>query len=171
MRTLKYLGIAIVFVAASIIVLAARNSSDDLRRDLLVKVITFAVNSGHYQPADINDKFSEKAFTLYIERIDYSKRFLLQEDVDQLSEYKKKLDDAMRDIDFEFLDKSIEIINKRTVEAKVFYTDILSKPFDFTIDEEYEYDADNLNFVRTNQQLKERWRKSLKYWRITHIWE
>ena len=170
-RILKYFGIAVLFVAASIIVLAAHNSSDDLRRDLLVKVISFAVNSGHYQPGDINDKFSEKAFKLYIERVDYAKRFLLQEDIDQLSEYEKELDDAMKEIDFEFLDKSIEILNKRTIEAKVYYTDILSKPFDFTKDEEYEFDADNRDFVKTNQELEERWRKSLKYETMARLYD
>jgi len=170
-RSFKYFGIALFFVAASIIVLAARNSSDDLRRDLLLKVISFAVNSGHYQPGDINDKFSEKAFSLYIERIDFAKRFLLQEDIDQLTAYKKKLDDAMRDIDFEFLDKSIAILEKRTEESKDYFTDILSKPFDFEIEEEYEFDADNLEFVKTKQELKERWRKSLKYETMARLYD
>ena len=55
----------------------------------------------------INDDFSEKAFKLYIERIDYGKRFLLQEDVENLSKYKKELDDAMKNIDFAFLDLSV----------------------------------------------------------------
>ncbi len=170
-RSLKYFGFALLFVAASIIVLASRSDSDELRRDLLVKVISFAINGGHYQPGDINDKFSEKAFGLYIERVDYAKRFLLQEDIDQLSEYKKELDDAMRDIDFEFLDKSVTILEKRTIEAKDYYSDILSKPFNFELDEEYEFDADNLTFVKTQKELKERWRKSLKYETMARLYD
>lgn len=162
-RSFKIFGVALLIFAGSLIVLSSQNSSDDLRRDLLVKVISFAINSGHYEPGDINDKFSEKAFKLYIERIDYTKRFLLKEDIDQLAVYEKKIDDAMRDIDFEFLDKSVELLNTRTLEAKGYYEEILNKPFDFKEDETYEYDADNLDFAKTKAELKERWRKSLKY--------
>ncbi|MBE9492232.1 MAG: carboxy terminal-processing peptidase, partial [Bacteroidetes bacterium] len=162
-RPVKFLGVALLFIVAGFIVLASRSSSEELRRELLLKVISFAVNSGHYHPGDINDEFSEKAFSLYIERIDYAKRFLLQEDVDKLAEYKKELDDAMREVDFEFLDKSVAILNKRTEEAEDYYTDILGQPFDFDIDEDYEFDADKIEYVKSKQELKERWRKSLKY--------
>lgn len=170
-RSFKFFGIALLFVAGSLIVLASRSSSDDIRRDLLLKVISFAVNSGHYQPGDINDKFSEKAFSLYIERIDYAKRFLLQEDVDELAKYKKELDDAMRDINFEFLDKSVVILDDRTMEAKDYYAEILNKPFDFELEEDYEFDADEIEFVKTQQDLKERWRKSLKYETLARLYD
>jgi len=170
-RSFKYFGIALLFIAGSLIVLASRNNSDDLRRDLLLKVISFAVNSGHYHPGDIDDEFSEKAFSLYIERIDYAKRFLLLEDVNKLGEYKKELDDAMRDIDFEFLDESITILNKRTAEAKDYYTEILNKPFDFEMEEEYELDADKIGYVKTKLELKERWRKSLKYETMARLYD
>lgn len=169
-RSVKFFGVALLFIVASFIVLASRSSSEDLRRELLLKVISFAVNSGHYHPGDINDDFSEKAFSLYIERIDYAKRFLLQEDVDKLAEYKKELDDAMRDVDFEFLDKSIAILNNRTEEAEDYYTDILGQPFDFEIDEDYEFDADKIEYVKSKQELKERWRKSLKYETLVRLY-
>ena len=170
-RSFKYFGIALLFLTGSLIILASNSSSDELRRDLLLKVISFAVNSGHYHPGDIDNEFSEKAFNLYIERIDYAKRFLLQEDVDQLADYKKELDDAMRDIDFEFLDKSIVVLDKRTLEAKDYYTDILKEPFDFSADEEYQYDADQIDHVKTKQELKERWRKSLKYETMVRLYD
>lgn len=170
-RSFKVLGIVFLFVAVSIVFLAARSSSDDLRRDLLVKVITFAVNSGHYNPGDINDKFSEKAYDIYIDRIDYTKRFLLQEDIDALSVYKKELDNAMQEVDFEFLDKSVAMLNMRTDEAKDYYKDILDKPFNFNKEESYEYDADNIEFVKTKKELKERWRKSLKYETMARLYD
>jgi len=170
-RSFKVLGIVFLFVAVSIVFLAARSSSDDLRRDLLVKVISFAVNSGHYNPGDINDKFSEKAYDIYIERIDYAKRFLLQEDIDALSVYKKELDDAMQEVNFEFLDKSVVMLDLRTEEAKEYYKDILDKPFDFNKEETYEFDADNIEFVKTKKELKERWRKSLKYETMARLYD
>ncbi|MCD4729634.1 MAG: hypothetical protein K8R74_03465, partial [Bacteroidales bacterium] len=84
-KNIKVLGLVAVILAASVLFIASRSSTDDLRRELLLKVISFALNSGHYEPADLNDDFSVKAYQLYIDRIDYTKRFLLKEDVDLLS--------------------------------------------------------------------------------------
>ncbi|MCD4730163.1 MAG: PDZ domain-containing protein, partial [Bacteroidales bacterium] len=87
-----------------------------------------------------------------------------------MAEYKKELDDAMRDVDFEFLDKSVVVLNKRTEEAKGYYSDILSQPFDFDIDENYEFEADKIDHVTSKQELKERWRKSLKYETLVRLY-
>ncbi len=172
MRLLRISGLAVVLISISIIVLAFRGSdTDDLRRDLLFKVIHFAVEKGHYEPGDINDDFSEKAFSNYIEMVDYTKRFLLQEDIKALSKYKNDLDDALLDVDFEFFDLSVDILNKRVDESQKYYRDILAKPFDFEKDENFEADAEKREFATGKKELKEFWRKSLKYETLTRIYD
>ena len=159
-----------VILAASVLFIASRSSTDDLRRELLLKVISFALNSGHYEPADLNDDFSVKAYQLYIDRIDYTKRFLLKEDVDLLSKYKKELDDAFMDVDFEFFDESVRILNIRTEEVEDYYKEILASPFDYDKNEKYEFDAEKLNYAKSKDELKDRWRKSLKYETMTRLY-
>ncbi len=94
LKNIKIFGIIAVLVAASILFISSRSGSDELRKDLLLKVVSFALNSGHYEPAELNDDFSEKVFNLYIDRIDFSKRYFLKEDMNVLSKYEKKLDEA-----------------------------------------------------------------------------
>ena len=48
-------------------------------------------------------------------------------------------------------------------EAALIYKDILSKPFDYSIDETYAGDPDKIKFPATDAERKESWRKSLKY--------
>ncbi|MEZ5197214.1 MAG: hypothetical protein R2764_12675 [Bacteroidales bacterium] len=170
-RIIKVAGFTILAVAISLWVFASRSDSDELRRDLLLKVITFAINSGHYHPGEIDNGFSEKAFDFYIDNIDYAKRFLLKEDVDRMAKYRNELDDAFLNIDFEFLDLSTSILDKRTLEAKDYYTDILSHPFDFSVDEKYEYDVDKIDFAKNQKELKERWRLSLKSEILSRIYD
>ncbi|MCD4698529.1 MAG: carboxy terminal-processing peptidase [Bacteroidales bacterium] len=167
---LKLSALAVLLLSVSLIVLAARSNGDELRRDLLLKVVSFAVNTGHYNPADINDDFSEKAWGLYIDRIDYAKRFLLQEDVDKLAAYKLDLDDALEEVDFEFFDLSVEILDKRINDSENYFQDILKKPFDFEKKEFYEYDPEKREFATDKKELKERWRLSLKYETINRIY-
>jgi len=169
LRNIKFLLIGLLLISVSFLFIASRSNTDDLRRDLLVKVITFAINTGHYDPGEINDEFSEKAFDLYIERIDYNKRFLLIDDIVEMSEYKKQLDDEMNDVEFNFFDLSVKLINKRVNDAEGYYKDILKETFDFDIEETYEYDYEKKNYASDKSELKERWRKSLKYETLTRL--
>lgn len=166
-KLFRIIAIPVLIISITIIVFASRTGdqeeSGDMRRTLLLKVITFAIKTGHYDPGRIDDEFSKKAFKLYIDRIDYSKRFLLKEDIDKLSEYKTKLDDAMMEDNFDFLDLSSQILNNRTTEAEEYYKEILENPFDFKIDEKVEVDAEKRDFAKSKDELKEVWRLSLKY--------
>lgn len=168
-RKIKLPLIFAILISVGFLLLGSRFGEGEQRRDLLIKVVAFAVDNGHYDPGDINDEFSEKAWDLYIERIDYAKRFLLQEDVDKLKEYQKELDDAFKEADFEFFDLSNGMLDKRTQKCEVYYKDILDKPFDFSIDETYEFDPDKREFAADIKALKERWRKSLKYETMTRL--
>ncbi|MBC8487561.1 MAG: carboxy terminal-processing peptidase [Bacteroidetes bacterium] len=168
-RNIKLVAIAVLLIFASLLFISYQSSTDDLRRDLLVKVVSFAINSGHYHPGDIDDDFSVKAYNLYVERIDYAKRFLLKEDVEKLSKYKTELDDEMKNNDFEFFDISVSILNKRINESESYYKEALEKPFYFEKDEYYEFDPDKKYYAANKTELKERWRKSLKYETLTRL--
>lgn len=171
-RSFKLFGVAIVLLLSiSFLVVGSRNNNDELRREMLIKVINFAVNNGHYNPMELNDAFSERAFDLYIKRIDFSKRFLLQEDIKKLSEYRYQIDNAILNMDFELLDLSVKILDVRTKEAENYFRDILKSPFDFEKEEFYEFDADKIVFAESKKSLKDRWRLSLKYETMNSIYE
>jgi len=165
MRYIRFSIIAAALALTTIFFCAFRGSDDtsELRKDLLIKVISFAIDNGHYHPGNIDDDFSEKAYDMYIDRLDYSKRFLLEEDVDQLSKYRNELDNALREADFTFFDLSVEMLGERITEAQGYYQSILAKPFDFEKEENYEFDSDKKEFAKNKKELKERWHQSIKY--------
>lgn len=170
-RYFKLGGIALLISVSSFLFIAFQNNTEDLRRDILLKVISFAISNGHYNPGEINDDFSEKAFALYIERMDFGKRFLLQEDIEKLSKYKKELDNAMNDVNFEFFDLSVSILDKRTIESEAYCKEILSHPFDFTANDKVEIDAKKLDFAKDKNELKGRWNKLLKYETMNSLYD
>src|SRR5690606_19957278 len=55
----------------------------------------------------------------------------------------------------------------RMEEAKEIYSEVLSEPFDYTADETISIDYDKQEFATNKKQLKERWRKQLKYNTLT----
>ncbi len=138
--------------------------SDNERKDkFLLGVIFQTLNYGHYQPAVINDEFSKKAYKLYLERLDKNKIFLLQEDVSQFKKYINLIDDETKQTSYDFFNLSNDIIEKRIDEAVVYYKDALSKPFDFKKNETIELDGDKKDYNKDKAELKESWRKAMKF--------
>jgi len=61
---------------------------DNQKNKLLSTVIRSTLQSAHYQAREFNDDFSADFFDEYLSSIDRTKKFLLQEDVDLLKEYR-----------------------------------------------------------------------------------
>ena len=139
-----------------------KNSPDPVKEALLLEMLTFVIKNGHYDPANIDDTFSEQVYKRYLDYIDPNKRFFLQSDVDEFATYKLKIDDEILMKQFNFFELTYNRLKQRNEEAKQIYKDILAQPFDFTVDEEIDTDYENLAFPNNKEELKERWRKQLK---------
>ena len=133
------------------------------KNHLLLEMLMSALDQAHYSPLKVNDEFSEKAFTLYLKRLDTNKKFLLKEDVDALSKYKQKIDDEIQNGTLDFYNLSAKLITERIKEKETWSKEILSKPLDYTIDEEYQADGDKTTYASSNSDLKAEWIKMLKY--------
>jgi len=137
--------------------------SDADKEEVLMQSILNSVNQLHYQPLEIDDDFSERAYKLYLESLDRTKLFFTADDVAQLEAYKHKIDDQASASEFEFFELSMDILSKRTKQIEGIYKDILDKPFDFTLNEVVEFDEEKIEFAKDEAQLKDYWRKSLKH--------
>jgi len=129
----------------------------------ILKLVGEMLNQAHYSPQNINDDFSKKIFTKYIGDLDPEKNMFLQSDIEGLKKYETKIDDELKGAPVEFFLASGKVFNTKMEEAAKMYEEILSKPFDFTIDENVVLDGDKLNYVLSESDRKDRWRKKLKY--------
>lgn len=139
------------------------------RNQILLDMLMSALNQAHYSPLTINDDFSEKAFKLYLKNLDFSKKMLTQADVDALSKYRRQIDDEVNNGTFEFFELSYNLISKRIKEKEQWSKEILEKPMDYTIDEEYESDGEKIKYATSETELKNEWRKWLKYQVVARI--
>ncbi|MDH3999343.1 MAG: carboxy terminal-processing peptidase, partial [Desulfuromonadales bacterium] len=135
---------------------------DQNRARLLAYVLRRQVEN-HFSGKEIDNALSNAAFQLYIKQLDYQKRLLLAEEVDQLDIFQDRIDDEiltgrviLAPFSYRLLENSIE-------RAEKAFEKVLEKPFDFTVDEDYETDPEKLDFCKTKKQLIERWRLDLKY--------
>ncbi|MEW4923716.1 carboxy terminal-processing peptidase [Algibacter sp. 2305UL17-15] len=135
---------------------------------LLIQVITYVLQQGHFDPIELNDAFSAELFDGYLTRVDPVKRYFHHSDYKEFEKYKTDIDDQLKTFDITFFNVVHERMLKRIEEAKVIYKEVLSQPFDYNADETYETDYDKSNYVTSKKQMKERWRKQLKFSTLTN---
>ena len=141
----------------------------DEGEDILMKAVNASLQGAHYDPAVINDEFSEKAFKLYLKNLDANKRLLSKSDVKQLDKFEKEIDDEIKNNTYNLFNASLKIVNKQTTLTEEFFEDILAQPFDFNINEEVDFDED-IPYAKNDKELKDRWRKYLKYSVLTKLY-
>ena len=141
----------------------------DEGEDILMKAVNASLQGAHYDPAIINDEFSEKAFKLYLKNLDANKRLLSKSDVKQLDKFEKEIDDEIKNGTYNLFNASLKLVNKQTTLTEQFFEDILAQPFDFNINEEVDFDEE-IPYAKNDKELKDRWRKYLKYSVLTKLY-
>lgn len=147
-----------------------REKTEDPEKDkLLLELLTFVLEKGHYSPVEINDDFSKKVYKKYLDNIDPTKRFFIQSDIDEFSKYETSIDDMIKNKDLTFFNLTNARLLKRMSESREIYEDVLSKPFDFTVKESINVDYEKLPFSKSKSELRDRWRKQLKLSALSSI--
>ncbi|UQD55915.1 carboxy terminal-processing peptidase [Flavobacterium sp. K5-23] len=162
----KHIKILLSVVLVSITLFAfninSKKESDPEKDKLLLEILTFVIEKGHYSPALIDDAFSKGVYKDYIEALDPSKRFFLQSDIKEFSKYETELDDQLNHKDLSFFNLTYERLMKRMEESKKIYKGILSVPFDYNVDESFDTDYEKAPYSKNLAELTERWRKQIK---------
>lgn len=160
-----------VFVLASYKLYRGNGTPPPEKEEILIKAMLQGLSQAHYQPEQIDDNFSKRVFDLYLKRIDYSKKFLLQSDVAQLRKYQTDIDDEVKRGSHEFLDLATKLMDQRTKEAQTLYRELLSKPLDFTAEETFQTDFDKAQFPADKAAQRDEWRRYIKYHTMTRLAE
>ena len=163
-NSMRYLLKIISFILFTGILLSfsVNRGSNPNKDRLLLELISYVLERGHYNPRQIDDNFSKNVFNSYIKGLDNQRRFFLQSDIDNFTKYRYRIDDLIKNSDISFFDLTIEKLFQRTNQVNSFYSELLEKPFDFSKEEFINLDFDNLPYSRTLNDLKKRWRMRFK---------
>ena len=139
------------------------NSAPPSKYEQILKLVGEMLSQAHYSPQSINDAFSKKIFQKFTGDLDPEKNMYLQSDLEALKKYETRIDDEIKGAPVEFFLTAGKIFNTRMEEAAKMYNENLSRPFEFTIDEEVMLDGDKLSYPATEAERKDRWRKKMKF--------
>ena len=144
----------------------SKDFETDDKDGLVIQLITYVLDQAHYLDKEIDDDFSEEVFETFIENIDPYKRYFYASDYKDFSKYKFSIDDSFKNPDLTFFNLVHDRFINRISETKSIYKKILSTPFDFTRQEQFNLDIDEMEYVNNESELYDRWRKLLKIYVI-----
>ena len=144
----------------------SKDFETDDKDGLVIQLITYVLDQAHYLDKEIDDNFSEEVFETFIENIDPYKRYFYASDYKDFSKYKFSIDDSFKNPDLTFFNLVHDRFINRISETKSIYKKILSTPFDFTKQEQFNLDIDEMEYVNNESELYDRWRRLLKIYVI-----
>jgi len=137
--------------------------NEDPNKDkLLLEIISYVLERGHYSPKEIDDAFSENVYMDYLNNLDGQHRFFLQSDINSFQSYKYKIDDQIKSAELTFFDLTYKKLTERMSQVQGFYKELLDQPFDFTKKEEIDLDFETAPYASNTSELKKIWRKRFK---------
>ena len=170
---MKNKGAFIFILALSSILIGAYlpfSENNQEKESILIQTMMEGLKQLHYQPAKLDDDFSARAYKLYLDRLDPGRRWLTQEDIALLKPFKSSIDDQIKVSNFGILDVAIERLEAGLEKTKGYYQEVLSQPFDFTTKEKVNLDYENKAFAQNDTELKEYWRKAMKYETLNRVY-
>jgi carboxyl-terminal processing protease len=150
-------------ILASGLVFGFNLKNEDPNKDkLLIEIISYVLERGHYSPKELDDNFSEEVYEDYLNNLDGQRRFFLQADINSFESFKYEIDDQLKNAELRFFDLTYTKLVERMDQVEDFYQELLEQPFDFSKKEEIDLDFEKATYANSLLELKQIWRKRFK---------
>lgn len=133
------------------------------REMVLGNILKGALENMHLANKSIDDKLSEQAFKLYLERVDYGKQLLTEKDLTSLRPYVDKMDDELTSGNLSIVEATTKVMARRLPIIEKWIGELTAKPMDYKAKETLETDFEKRNFAKDDAELRALWAKILKY--------
>ena len=171
MMSKKFIPVMLVLMSIGLFIgFKSMGSSDGnteenpkLRYAKILRNVGILLEEGHFSPKKIDDEFSKAVLKRFEEDLDGEKNIFFQSDINELSKYNTKIDDEIHGAEIESFYAVNNLYLKRQNEVSLIYNKLLSKPFDFTVNETVESNPDKLSFPKNEAERSDLWRKRMKY--------
>ena len=150
-----------VLAKPAIVSIDELRASDQQRQTALI--ITQVMEKFHYRKPRLNDDLSAAVYERYLKALDANRSFFTAEDIARFERYRTQLDDSLRTGKLE----PAFLIFRRfraLVEKRVAYAQELlqANTFDFEIDEFYQFDRSEADWMPNAAALDDLWRQRVK---------
>lgn len=137
--------------------------NDDEKMQTIMVSVSNTLSYLSYNAKPINDAYSQDVYKEYFEKLDPSKKYFLQSDMDEFAKHKTKLDDYLKTGDISFFKLTNDRYLQRLADIEKISQDIFAKPINLDENEEIIMEP-KLKKNPTNQkEMYAEWKKFIKY--------
>lgn len=126
------------------------------------RLITHFIGNYHYKRAALDDALSETIFENYLKALDPTRSYLLQSDVLEFGVLSEEFDDDLRNSDLNTAYDLFVRYRGRVEERIAHALALLEKPADFSVDESFDFNREDVPWAKDAGELDELWRKRVK---------
>jgi len=137
--------------------------NQESRHRKLLSTIGHLLESEHYSPRKIDDVFSKDVFDAYLKTLDPEKNLFLQADIDSLKVFATTIDDEIHGTPILFEPAADAIYERRVLEAKKIFEEIIQHSFDYTVDDSLRLEVDSIQYAANAKDKYTRWYQIIKY--------
>ncbi len=132
-------------------------------------LITELLKRYHYKKVPLNDSLSAVIFTNYIDNLDNTKLYFLQQDIDQFKKYQYDIDDMLKTGNLGIPYQFFAVFKERYYQRIAYVDSLFTHNFDFTKNETFNIDRKEVQFAASTAEQNELWRKYIKSELLLHI--
>lgn len=117
----------------------------------------------HLLRRKLDNEISRRAMKQFLKTLDPGKFYFYQSDFEEFTKEEDNLDEKLQSGDLTFAIRVYQRFMERIKERVETANKWIDADLDFTKDESFSTDYDNLNFARNPEEASERWRKKIKF--------
>ncbi|MEO6134570.1 MAG: carboxy terminal-processing peptidase [Ginsengibacter sp.] len=140
-----------------------RDNDPNAKYQMILRNVGIVLEQGHYNPQKIDDKFSQEVMKRYLTNLDPDKYIFLEKDIASFKKIENRIDDEIHGAPIESFYTVSSTYKQRIDEIDSIYKLVLSKDFDFSMNEMLETDGDKRKYPINAEQRYDYSRKRLKY--------
>lgn len=156
-------GLAVMVVLLAGPCAIARPTKPDSEDRQIALAVRHRMELLHISRKQIDDTISERGLKQFLKDLDPWKLYFSQSDIDQFSQKKHLLDEAVRrgDVSFAYdvFSRFLARVDERTDTALA----LVDADHDFTVDETMVREREATKYPKTPEEAQERWRKRVKF--------
>lgn len=132
------------------------------RHSAVSRLVTKFIERNHYSEPRVNDALSAKIFDRFLETLDGNRMFFYARDIQGFEPYRTILDDAVSSGNLDPVFRIFSIFRQRNNNRLAYSLGLLETEPDFSVDEQYQFDRSENDWIETAEEMDDLWRKRVK---------
>lgn len=139
------------------------NLKPSLQHEVIAKEVVGILENYSYKKVAASDSISNIVFDNLIKSLDEGKNYFMQSEIEEFQQYRNTISQDFREGDLSSAFHIFNTYNKRALEVLQYALTQVDATHDFNKEESYVNFRDKLDWFKTDAELKEQWRKRVKF--------